>query len=117
MSPTKTLPSRPATRQEVCCAFCHGAGIDPFNVLSDRSVCGACGGRGIQSVPVPDVRCAYCEGTGSFKTFRCPVCEGAGVTSAPEGPTKVCPSCDGLAFERSSGLVCLGCKGRGVVPA
>ena len=31
---------------EITCAFCHGAGTDPFGVMSDRSVCGACGGRG-----------------------------------------------------------------------
>jgi len=116
MSLMKMETARARHREEITCAFCHGEGIDPFNVLSDRSVCGACSGRGVVSVPVPHVRCAYCEGTGSHKTFRCLVCEGAGVVPTPEGPTKTCPACDGLAFERSSGLACLDCRGRGVVP-
>jgi DnaJ-class molecular chaperone len=117
MSTTQTKTSRRQQHEEIRCAFCHGQGTDPFGIMSDRSVCGACGGRGVLNVSVPHMRCAYCEGTGSFKTFRCPVCEGAGVIPAPEEPIKTCPSCDGLAFERSSGLVCLTCHGRGVVPA
>jgi len=102
-------------RERITCAFCHGGGTDPFNVMSDRSVCAACGGRGVVSVPVPHVRCAYCEGTGSYKTYRCLVCEGTGVVDAPVGPTKTCPSCDGLAREISSGLICLTCHGHGFV--
>jgi len=95
-----------------------GRGPTRFNVLSELSVCGACGGLGTLSVPVPHQRCAYCEGTGSFKTFRCPVCEGAGVIAAMHEPTKTCSSCDGLAFERFElGWSSLTCKGRGVVPA
>jgi DnaJ-class molecular chaperone len=76
MSPTETKTSRTSTssREEIRCAFCHGHDTDPFNVLSDRSVCGACSGRGVVSVSVPHVPCAYCDGSGSFKTFRCPVC-------------------------------------------
>ncbi len=34
----------------------------------------------------------------------------------PTGPTRTCPDCDGKAFEASSGLACLTCKGRGFVP-
>jgi DnaJ-class molecular chaperone len=115
MSQTKTDLPRIAASEEVPCAFCRGEGTDPFGVMSDRSVCAACGGRGRVIVPVPHVRCAYCEGTGSYKTFRCLVCDGAGVVKAPVGPTRACPSCEGLASERSSGLVCLTCRGRGVV--
>jgi DnaJ-class molecular chaperone len=115
MSTTKKTRARVADCEEITCAFCHGDGTDPFGVMSDRSVCGACGGQGVVSVPVPHVRCAYCDGTGSYKTFRCLVCEGKGVVKAPAGPTKTCPSCEGLASERSSGLVCLKCRGHGVV--
>ncbi len=117
MSPTQTAMPSARAREEIRCAFCHGRGTDPFNVLSDRSVCSSCGGRGTLLVAVPHMPCVYCDGSGSFKTFRCPVCEGAGAIAAPEGPTRTCPSCDGLAFERSSGLVCLTCHGRGTLPA
>ena len=36
-----------AIAQMITCAFCRGEGTDPFGVMSDRSVCGACGGRGV----------------------------------------------------------------------
>ena len=117
MSSTATARPSARAREEVRCAFCRGRGTDPFHLLSDRSTCGACGGRSTVNVPTPHVPCAYCEGSGSFKTFRCPVCEGAGVVEAPEGPIRTCPTCDGLAFEHSSGLVCLTCRGRGTLPA
>ncbi|MGP0066627.1 MAG: hypothetical protein ACLQGP_23935 [Isosphaeraceae bacterium] len=100
-------------REEIPCAFCHGQGNDPYGLLSERSVCGACGGRGLVRVAVPHICCAFCGGSGSYKTFRCPVCDGAGVIPTPQGPTKACPSCAGLAFESSSGMVCLTCRGRG----
>ena len=109
-------PASAEARESVSCAFCKGKGTDPFNQLSSLSVCSACDGQGTLSVPVPHVRCAYCEGTGSHKTYRCPVCGGAGATAALTAPTKNCPSCEGLAFEASSGLVCLTCRGHGVVP-
>jgi DnaJ-class molecular chaperone len=115
MSTRKLSAPTADKRADVTCAFCHGEGTDPFGVMSDRSLCAACGGRGSVSVPVPHVRCAYCEGTGSYKTFRCLVCEGTGVVAAPTGPTKTCPSCDGRACELSSGLVCLTCHGRGLI--
>jgi DnaJ-class molecular chaperone len=31
------------------------------------------------------------------------------------GPTRTCPDCEGRAYEASSGLPCLGCRGRGVL--
>ena len=85
--------------------------------MSDLSVCSACQGTGEVLVTVPHTRCAYCGGDGSYKTYRCPVCGGAGVVPALEGPTVVCPECGGKAADGSSGLVCLHCRGRGVVPA
>ncbi len=90
-----TMPKTRATQETIPCAFCKGKGTDPFNVLSSLSVCGACDGRGTRSVSVPHVRCAYCEGTGSYKTYRCAVCGGAGVTAPLADPTRICPECRG----------------------
>jgi DnaJ-class molecular chaperone len=111
MGGPKLLPAKDV----MTCAFCGGKGTDPFNVMSSQSVCAACGGHGTLEVPVPHERCAFCLGTGSHKTFRCPVCGGAGVVAALKGPTCHCPDCGGTAFEASSGLPCLACHGRGVV--
>lgn len=108
--------TRVSTHETLPCAFCHGRGVDPFNALSDRSTCGSCSGKGTVTVPTPHVRCAYCSGTGAHKTYRCLICGGSGVIAAPIGPTDTCPDCDGKAFEASSGLACLTCKGRGFVP-
>jgi DnaJ-class molecular chaperone len=103
-------------REIIRCAFCGGKGTDPFNVMSDRSTCSSCDGRGALEVPVPHVRCVFCAGSGSYKTYRCPVCGGAGVGSAPKVPTRTCEECQGSAFDASSGLPCLACHGHGVVP-
>ncbi len=117
MSSVKTASKPTASREYVECAFCLGHGTDPFNVMSELSVCGACQGEGRVLVPVPHVRCKYCGGDGSYKTYRCPVCSGAGVMAAPDGPTTVCPECSGRADDGSSGLPCLHCHGRGFVLA
>lgn len=109
--------SRHRKHQEyVTCAFCQGHGTDPFSVMSMLSVCSACQGTGRLLVPVPHVRCAYCGGSGSYKTYRCSVCDGSGVVPKLEGPTVTCPDCGGRAADGSSGLVCLHCRGRGAVP-
>jgi DnaJ-class molecular chaperone len=105
------------TSETIKCAFCHGVGTDPYGVLSELSICSSCGGKGTVIVPAAHTRCIYCEGTGSHKTFRCLVCEGAGVIPLPSERTKKCPSCEGTAFEQSSGLACLTCRGHGSVPA
>jgi DnaJ-class molecular chaperone len=101
--------------ETIACAFCRGSGTDPFNVMSELSTCGSCSGTGLRVVPVPHVTCVYCRGSGSYKTYRCPVCEGAGVVAALEGPSEPCPVCAGQAFDSSSGMVCLRCKGRGAI--
>jgi RecJ-like exonuclease len=101
--------------ETIPCAFCKGQGTDPYNVMSPLSTCTVCDGKCYRRVPVPHVRCAYCQGTGSGKTYSCPVCEGAGVLVQVPEPTRPCPDCRGRAFEASSGLPCLGCKGCGVV--
>lgn len=117
MNRIQTPIKRVRARDSHVCAFCGGKGVDPFNALSDRSICGSCHGKGMVEVPSPHVRCAYCSGSGSYKTYRCLVCGGAGVIAAPSGPTRVCPECDGKACESSSGLTCLVCKGHGFVSA
>jgi DnaJ-class molecular chaperone len=116
MSALKHKTSSRKLYEEIPCAFCHGQGTDPYGLLSDRSICSACSGRRVVKVVVHHVGCAYCKGSGSYKTYRCPVCEGSGVMPALQGPTKTCPSCDGDACESSNGLVCLTCRGRGVLP-
>jgi DnaJ-class molecular chaperone len=103
------------THESHTCTFCHGRGIDPFDAMSDRSVCGSCSGKGTVMVPTPHVPCAFCSGTGAHKTYRCLVCRGSGVIAAPVGPTQACPDCEGKAFEASSGMACLTCKGHGFV--
>lgn len=113
-TPAPARPTRPA-HKVIPCGFCHGKGVDPFAIMSDLSVCGCCGGRGTVRVPTPHVRCAFCQGTGSHKTYRCPVCGGAGAVATITGPTRTCPDCEGRAYEASSGLPCLACRGRGVV--
>jgi DnaJ-class molecular chaperone len=117
MSTAKTRRARRKYEEYIVCAFCQGHGTDPFSVMSALSVCSACQGTGHMLVTVPHVTCAYCGGSGSYKTYRCPVCGGSGVTPKLEGPTVVCPECGGRAADGSSGLVCLHCRGRGAVPA
>jgi len=113
---TNATSSTPVMNGEyVTCAFCHGRGTDPFNVMSQLSTCGACQGEGRVLVSTPHVRCSYCGGDGSYKTYRCPVCGGAGVVPALDGPTAVCSDCGGRGADGSSGMVCLHCHGRGVV--
>jgi DnaJ-class molecular chaperone len=102
--------------EQIPCAFCHGRGVDPFEIMSPLSTCTCCGGAGVQNVPAQHVRCTFCQGTGSDKTFRCPACRGSGVLAALEGPTVPCSECEGHSFLPSSGLVCLKCQGHGVVP-
>ncbi len=99
----------------VVCAFCKGRGTDPYDQLSSLSKCGSCYGTGTKVVSNPRTTCTFCRGTGSYKTFRCLICGGAGVVPVVDGPTETCPDCGGSAFEASSGLPCLRCRGRGVI--
>jgi DnaJ-class molecular chaperone len=117
MNPTETRSRTARAQATLPCAFCRGRGVDPFEALSTLSTCGSCQGKGVVKVPTPHVRCAYCSGSGAHKTYRCLVCSGSGVVAAPDGPTRACPDCQGKAYEASSGLACLTCKGRGVVPS
>jgi DnaJ-class molecular chaperone len=98
------------------CAFCRGKGIASYDVLNSPH-CEVCHGRGTNRVVWPHVGCAFCEGTGSFRTFGCLVCRGTGVVPPLPGPTHRCEECRGRAFDSRNGLPCLRCRGRGVVTA
>jgi DnaJ-class molecular chaperone len=107
----------PAKWDLISCAFCNAKGTDPFNLLSERSPCESCHGRGVVPVPRPHIRCTFCSGTGSDKTYRCPACRGAGAVGVLAKPSVVCQECDGSGFTLSGGLECLLCRGQGFVPA
>jgi DnaJ-class molecular chaperone len=98
------------------CAFCRGAGVDPFDLLSDRSVCQVCGGKGKVTVRGPFRECAYCDGTGIHLHRRlvCTVCGGKGVVEL-KGAAVTCPDCNGKGRIFGQYLPCLTCGGRGVV--
>ena len=64
---------------EAVCAFCKGKGSDPYGIMSWLSTCYVCHGKGTVTIPFPNVRCRYCGGTSSHKTFNCLVCGGTGV--------------------------------------
>lgn len=40
---------------------------------------------------------------------------GTGAVPPVREPTQLCPGCEGRAYELSSGLECLDCRGRGVI--
>lgn len=109
------LTSQPRTTQ-IPCAFCEGTGNDPFQIMSALSRCCVCGGRGVNTILAPGMRCAHCQGRGSVKTLTCTVCRGRGVVRALEGPTALCPECVGTGDDAlAPALECLNCHGRGVV--
>lgn len=101
----------------VTCAYCKGAGIDPFGIPSERSKCQVCGGRGKVSVEKPTIKCAFCGGSGIYpdKRITCTACMGKGVVKAVKNP-KTCPECEGTGESKSTpGLYCNRCKGKGVI--
>lgn len=103
--------------EEVACSFCSGKGTDPFGILSWRSRCVVCGGRGVVLLPVSRRRCAHCRGTGAIKRFTCTICQGTGFVPELPGPLKRCPECRGTGDDASfSALACRTCRGRGWVP-
>ena len=102
--------------EEKVCAFCHGSGVDPFDVMSSLSTCCVCGGVGKVSVPSPAIPCAHCRGSGAVKTLTCTVCGGKGSVAMPALPILICPVCHGTGDDRSaSAMACLRCRGRGCV--
>ena len=100
---------------EVCCAFCSGSGLDPFEILSRLSACPVCGGRLRISVREPVFSCAFCRGTGNHPHTRltCSSCLGRGVFTMRE-PLGKCPDCSGRGNRPPSSLPCASCSGRGV---
>ena len=107
-----------AEKTEVPCAFCHGAGLDPFGIMSGLSSCMVCGGTGKVEVEMPYTRCAFCEGTGVYPHSRltCTACEGFGVSPVVE-PNETCPHCHGTGQDPQSeaGFYCDTCHGTGLV--
>jgi DnaJ-class molecular chaperone len=75
-----------ASITNICCAFCHGKGKDPFGLLSALSACQVCMGRGQVTVALPYVSCPACGGSGAANDTRlvCTVCSGKGVISSPK---------------------------------
>lgn len=100
---------------KISCAFCSGKGRDPFDLLSEKSTCHVCSGTGKVSVSKPFMKCAYCKGTGNYKSYSCNVCKGKGVVPELKGDTKVCPECRGSGADISSDMECIACRGRGIV--
>lgn len=103
--------------ETVTCAFCEGKGLDPFGILSSRSKCQVCSGKGKAKVKRATIECAFCGGTGVFPGQRitCYICKGLGVVMKPK-LGKVCPVCDGNGNSRETpGLPCITCGGKGQI--
>lgn len=101
----------------ITCAFCGGAGKDPFGVMSELSTCQVCGGKGSVAVGEPAVRCAFCGGSGVHRSQRltCTACAGKGMISVHSPHTK-CPRCEGTGVDPMIDyLPCVLCKGSAVV--
>ena len=105
-------------KEKLQCGFCGGTGKDPFNLLSECSVCQVCGGKGNVLITEPFVKCVFCGGKGVYpgKRITCTVCHGKGSLTGDNGLTECCPACKGSGAAGDSGLPCLKCKGKGVVP-
>jgi hypothetical protein len=99
------------------CAFCRGIGLAPHSVPGTDARCEVCNGNGTNVVSWPHEGCAFCEGTGNFRSFSCLVCRGTGVVPPLAGPTRRCEECRGRSFDCRSGMPCLRCRGRGVIAA
>ena len=98
------------------CAFCQGNGIDPFELLSEYSLCQVCMGRGEVTVYEPAIKCAYCSGTGVHlhRRLTCTVCGGRGAVTIRE-PVAKCPACEGRGVRTGEYLPCVKCQGKGVI--
>lgn len=80
------MPRTSGTAVRVC-AYCEGAGKDPFGVPSKLSACAVCLGRGKVRVPRAAEACPSCEGSGQFAAHRlpCSVCKGKGAVGVVHG--------------------------------
>jgi DnaJ-class molecular chaperone len=65
------------------CAFCNGKGTDPFELLSEISICQVCGAKGMVSINEPIEKCSDCNGKGvcAGAYLPCLTCGGTGVVS------------------------------------
>jgi hypothetical protein len=111
-----------ATR-DVVCAFCNGAGRDPFGLMSPLATCQVCGGTGTRTLHTPTAICRFCQGTGVHPHSRltCTTCGGVGTVEIPVNAV-TCPCCHGSGREADSAwsdspLSCSCCRGTGVVAA
>jgi DnaJ-class molecular chaperone len=97
------------------CAFCKGSGLDPFQLLSKKSFCQVCNGKGTTQINEPAIKCIYCKGTGVYPHSRlsCTVCGGKGMVSTDNFIT--CSDCNGTGREFNSDMPCLTCKGIGYI--
>jgi len=104
-------------KKYIKCAFCHGKGIDPFELLSEHSVCQVCNGEGKVEIAEPAIECAFCKGSGIYPGTRitCTVCGGKGMITVGKNVSEKCPGCKGSGAAAESGLPCLKCKGKGVI--
>jgi len=125
----KTKTKRPLFTQReagvkrIKCAFCKGAGKDPFQLLSKLSTCQVCRGKGEVELKAPITKCPFCKGTGAqpYTTSRlhCSCCRGKGFVTKIE-PSQTCPVCKGDGIEPRSRktfgrMPCHKCKGMGVI--
>ncbi|MFZ4591548.1 MAG: hypothetical protein ACOYN6_11155 [Ignavibacteria bacterium] len=95
------------------CAYCSGTGKDPFEILSNISVCLVCNGAGQVKIKEPAVKCVYCSGTGRNplgSRIHCIVCMGKGVNHVLTN--EKCTQCKGSG-KSSDGLPCTLCGGTG----
>jgi DnaJ-class molecular chaperone len=108
----------PMAAKTIACAFCDGAGKDPFGLLSGLSLCQVCGGRSSVAVSEPAVACAYCGGGGRQRHQRltCTSCGGRGMITIQE-PAETCPHCQGTGAAPldQEFLPCAPCRGAGVI--
>lgn len=116
MSIAKTEKGSAQGVTTVRCAFCQGAGKDPFDLLSAYAICEVCGGSGQVLVALPIHRCAFCGGSGVYPASRltCTCCMGKGVVTVAE-PAGVCPECKGTGHRPGHALPCPVCGGKGLV--
>ena len=97
------------------CGFCKGEGL----LISKKTKCPVCLGKGTVKVTSPAVICAYCDGRGSSilnRSLACSVCKGKGVVSIETKEIEICSTCRGRGRKKGINLPCLGCKGKGVIP-
>ena len=113
--------SEEPTKCVVECAFCHGQGKDPFELLSCLATCQVCGGQRLHTLELPVAVCAYCSGSGVHPHSRmtCTSCKGVGKVHVDQNSIE-CPACGGTGRASNyqwpdSPLSCNFCRGVGRV--